>query len=84
MRWPHLEIVLDRDRGIPGQRWVVTGTLLGATEVWVESFADGTIVHHHVRAVAAPDAPRDVAVRHTRGWKLAVHRLKDRLEEQSL
>ncbi|WP_411285259.1 polyketide cyclase / dehydrase and lipid transport [Lapillicoccus sp.] len=84
MWWPHLELILDRDRGTQGQRWVVTGALRGAMEVWVESFADGAIVHHYVRAVAAPDAPRDVAVRHTRRWKLAVHRLKDRLEEQSL
>ena len=62
----------------------MTGALRGAKEVWVQSFADGAIVDHDVRAVAAPDAPRDAAVRHTPHWKLAVHRLKDRLEELSL
>lgn len=82
--WPHLELHLQRDRGVKGVRWTVTGQVVGEMEIWIEPYWDGALVHHYVRGRAGSRAPRDVAVRHTLRWKRAVHRLKDFLEEGSL
>lgn len=78
--WPHLELALARDRGPKGVRWTVTGQVVGEMEVWIEPFWDGAIVHHYVRGIRGPRAPRNVATRHTLRWKRAVHGLKDSLE----
>jgi hypothetical protein len=78
--WPHLVRTVQRDRGAKGVRWTVTGQVVGDMEVWIEPWWDGVVVHHYVRGTRGPRAPRDVASRHTRRWKLAVHGLKDSLE----
>ncbi len=82
--WPHLRLDVVQDRGDLGQRWTVDGQLQGSMEIWVEPFSDGVIVHHYVRAWRTAHTPRDVATRHTRRWKRAVHALKDRLEDRTL
>ncbi|WP_270889114.1 hypothetical protein [Pedococcus sp. 5OH_020] len=82
--WPHVSRTVLRDRGILGVRWAVDGQVVGEMEVWIEPWWDGAVVHHYVRGTPGPRAPRDVAVRHTRRWKLAVHLLKDRLEGNTL
>ena len=82
--WPHVHRTVARDRGTKGVRWRVTGQVVGEMEVWIEPWWDGAVVHHYVRGVRGPGAPRDVARRHTLRWKRAVHGLKDRLEGKSL
>jgi hypothetical protein len=82
--WPHLHREVSRDRGTKGVRWTVTGQLVGDMEIWIEPYRDGVLVHHYVRAMRGPRAPRDVATRHTLRWKRAVHALKDSLEGKSL
>ena len=82
--WPHLRVQLQRDRGVKGVRWAVTGQVVGEMEVWIEPYWDGAIVHHYVRGTKGAGAPRDVATRHTLRWKRAVHRLKDLLEGTGL
>jgi len=82
--WPHLQLMPQRDRGVKGQRWVVSGQITGTMEIWIEPFWDGAIVHHYVRGERAAGAPRDVATRHTLRWKRAVLGLKDCLEQRSL
>ena len=83
MVWPHLRLHVERDRGVKGVRWVVTGQVDGEMEVWIEPWWDGAVVHHYLRGTTGPRAPRDVAARHTLRWKLAVHALKDSLERTS-
>ena len=78
--WPHLVRTVQRDRGAKGVRWTVAGQVVGDMEVWIEPWWDGVVVHHYLRGTRGPRAPRDVATRHTRRWKRAVHRLKDSLE----
>lgn len=82
--WPHLDREVSRDRGAKGIRWNVTGQVVGDMEIWIEPYWDGAIVHHYLRGIRAPGAPRDVATRHTRRWKRAMHGLKDILEGNSL
>jgi len=82
--WPHLRLHVERDRGVKGVRWVVTGQVDGEMEVWIEPYRDGAIVHHYVRGTRGAGAPRDVATRHTLRWKRVVHRLKDSLEGAGL
>jgi hypothetical protein len=84
--WPHLapHLRVLRDRGAKGMRWHVTGPLAGECEVWLEPFADGTVVHHYLRGSLAAGARVDGRTwsdAHVRAWKRTVHRLKDVLEE---
>jgi hypothetical protein len=44
-RLPDLSLTPYEERGLEGVRWVVTGALVGTAEVWLERYADGTIVH---------------------------------------
>jgi hypothetical protein len=37
------------DRGPLGDRWTVTGSLVGTAEVWLEVHGDGTVVHAYLR-----------------------------------
>ena len=53
--WPDLELTVFMDRGLKGQRWSVTGALVGSSEIWLEPFADGCIVHHYLRAAPSSD-----------------------------
>jgi hypothetical protein len=48
--WPHLQLTVFMDRGLEGIRWTVTGSLVGSAEIWLESFRDGVVVHHYLRA----------------------------------
>jgi hypothetical protein len=82
--WPHLDLVLVRDRGARGCRWRVTGAVDGDLEIWLEPWWDGAIVHHYLRGHTTVGQPADLAARHTRRWKAAIHRLKDSLEGESL
>jgi hypothetical protein len=82
--WPHLTRRVQRDRGPKGVRWTVTGQVVGEMEVWIEPYWEGAVVHHYLRGTAGRRAPRDVAARHTRRWKRAVHGLKDCLEGNTL
>jgi hypothetical protein len=93
--WPDLRLTVFMDRGVLGQRWSITGGLVGSVEIWLEPFADGCIVHHYLRADATrdgrtpapyPDTPagwrraaRDRAARAT-AWKRHIWALKAELE----
>lgn len=93
--WPDLQLSVFMDRGLLGQRWSVTGALVGSAEIWLEPYADGCIVHHYLRADPAPDgrtaspfpdtpagwrkAARARAARAT-AWKRHVWALKAELE----
>ncbi len=48
--WPGLKLVIFMDRGLEGIRWTITGELVGSAEIWLESYRDGVIVHHYLRA----------------------------------
>ncbi len=90
--WPDLELVVTRDRGVKGVQWTVTGALVGTAEVWLEPYADGTLVHFYLRAdptargtrtTPAPGSPRAAQAQRRRralAWKRSVHALKDDLE----
>lgn len=48
--WPGLHPVVFMDRGLEGIRWTITGDLVGSAEIWLESYRDGVVVHHYLRA----------------------------------
>ncbi|PZF79337.1 polyketide cyclase / dehydrase and lipid transport [Jiangella anatolica] len=80
--WPRLTLTVDEDRGLEGVRWSVAGELTGSTELWLERWGDGVIVHWFLRA--DPTSPRAdaqrLARRYTVAFKASVNELKDRLE----
>jgi hypothetical protein len=93
--WPDLHLVVFMDRGLAGQRWSMTGALVGSLEIWIEPFADGCILHHYLRGEPSddgrtprpwPDTPagwRAAAAERARratAWKASVWDLKYRLE----
>ncbi|MGH3342617.1 MAG: hypothetical protein ACRDPK_06970 [Carbonactinosporaceae bacterium] len=85
--WPRLELAVFMDRGDEGLRWSVTGELVGSAEVWLEAFADGTIVHYYLRAEPVAPAGRGrrraaarLRRRYTLTWKRRINVLKDELE----
>lgn len=88
--WPDLDLTVFMDRGLLGQRWSVTGALVGSLEIWLEPFNDGCIVHHYLRAEPAggplPDTPagwrKAAALRAERAkaWKRSIWALKAELE----
>jgi hypothetical protein len=94
--WPGLELVVFMDRGHNGTRWTITGDLVGTCEVWLEAFADGTIVHYFLRADPTRRGSRTEPVTrrprrlqrlalttgraHAHRWKSMVNTLKDELE----
>jgi hypothetical protein len=93
--WPDLQLVVFMDRGPAGQRWSMTGALVGSLEIWIEPFADGCILHHYLRGEPSedgrtaqpwPDTPagwRAAArerARRAQAWKRSVWRLKYELE----
>jgi len=64
--WPDQHLQVFMDRGIKGMRWAVSGAFVGSSEIWLEAFADGTIVHYYLRAnptakasQTQPDPPPD-------------------------
>lgn len=48
--WPGLELTIFMDRGLQGIRWTVVGDLVGSCEIWLETHADGVLVHYYLRA----------------------------------
>ena len=81
--WPDLDLELRRDRGDKGRQWVLTGTVAGTAEIYLESWHDGTVVHLFLRLDLPPQRRADPVRegrRRTLGWKRTVHRLKDELE----
>lgn len=48
--WPDLDLAVFMDRGREGMRWTVTGSLVGSSEIWLQAYADGVIVHYYLRA----------------------------------
>ena len=48
--WPDLTLRVSEDRGAEGLRLTVAGPLSGTAEVWLQSWADGVIVHLYLRA----------------------------------
>jgi hypothetical protein len=82
--WPGMRLAVFMDRGEKGIRWSTSGTLVGSTEVWLEAWHDGTIVHWYLRAEPEP-ALSAAALRRRRraltlGWKSRIQQLKDELE----
>lgn len=90
--WPTLRLTVAEDRGREGVRWRVGGELTGTSEVWLEPYRDGTIVHFYLR-VDPPGAPPAGRRRtrladrlrreHAVAFKRRVNRLKDELERDS-
>lgn len=87
--WPDLQLTVFMDRGLLGQRWSITGALVGSLEIWLEPFADGCILHHYLRGEptpALPDTPdgwRKAArlrAARAKAWKTSVWALKAELE----
>ncbi|SDU65781.1 hypothetical protein [Jiangella alkaliphila] len=80
--WPRLTLAVHQDRGLEGVRWTVAGELTGSTELWLERWGDGVVVHWFLRAdPASPRArPDRLARRYTVAFKARIHELKDRLE----
>jgi hypothetical protein len=50
--WPDLELTVFQDRGVDGVRWTATGALVGTAEIWLQPFADGTLLHVFLRCDA--------------------------------
>lgn len=71
--WPTLTLELAEDRGLEGVRWRVRGPLQGTSEVWLEPYKDGTIVHFYLRVDPSGSVPTDPARR---------RRLADRLRRE--
>ena len=82
--WPRLTLTVHQDRGLQGVRWTVAGELTGSTEIWLERWGDGVLVHWFLRAdpQRTPSARevRRLTRRYTVGFKERIHELKDRLE----
>lgn len=89
--WPDLSLSVFMDRGLDGIRWSVAGALVGSCEIWLESQADGVLMHYYLRADqvtgavdrGAPGAARradQVRRRRALAWKRVVWELKDELE----
>lgn len=99
-RWkqwfPDLELTVFMDRGLKGIRWSVAGRYHGSTEIWLEEFGDGVIVHYYLRVdpvntstgqvepfEANPTGWRKAAkarVAAAKRWKQNLWALKDELE----
>jgi hypothetical protein len=81
--WPDLRLTTTRDRGVKGRQWRVDGAMRGTSEIWLEPWRDGVLVHYYLRAeLAGPDRSRVERERHrhVQQWKRVVHALKDELE----
>jgi len=94
--WPDLELSVFQDRGVQGLRWTVTGRLVGSSEIWLEPFRDGVVLHYYLRAELTrrgsdtdvlggrPGSVRRRSLaagrRHAAELKRAVNALKDELE----
>ena len=77
------------DRGPKGLRWAVAGDLVGSSEIWLEAYRDGVILHYFVRAdpaagpgAASPSAREADRIRRAEAlaWTQSVWNLKQELE----
>lgn len=48
--WPDQQLSVFMDRGEKGIRWGVAGQLIGSSEIWLEPYGDGVILHYFLRA----------------------------------
>jgi hypothetical protein len=92
--WPDLDLVVEKDRGVAGLQFSLSGALVGTGELWLEEFGDGVIVHVFLRADPTRDGsatevanlPLRAVWREARirAWqtKRGMGLLKDRLEGQ--
>ncbi len=48
--WPDLRLEIIEDRAEKGMRWVVTGSLTGTMEIWLEPVLDGVVLHYFLHA----------------------------------
>jgi hypothetical protein len=90
--WPDLNLTVQKDRGLAGLHFTVTGGLVGTGELWLEAWGDGVIVHVFLRAdptrPGSDTEPANLKIRQiwrearTRAWqtKRGMGSLKDRLE----
>ncbi len=86
--WPDLAVSVAEDRGPKGLRWSVGGPFVGTAEVWLQPWADGTLVHYYLRL----DPPQPVTARvgatlrrrYGRAWRASVREAKDALERDRL
>lgn len=85
--WPDLSLRTLRDRGPKGRQWVLSGTPGGTAEIYLEPWADGTLVHLFLRLevpLTGRAAPGRTAGRERErralAWKRSVTALKDELE----
>ena len=59
--WPEQRLQIYLDRGEKGIRWSVSGQVIGSSEIWLEPFRDGVIVHYYLRVDPAdPSSPGQV------------------------
>lgn len=91
--WSDLDVELIENRGAEGVRLAVGGALVGTSEIWLEPFGDGVILHYYLRAAptrrgsrtepaAAPGrrVVERLRRRHSLAFKRAVLAAKDELE----
>ncbi len=87
--WPQRRMEVFMDRGLKGQRWAVAGDLVGTSEIWLENYRDGVILHYYLRAdpdgpIASGRASRraldGIRRREALRWKASVWELKRELE----
>ncbi len=61
--WPNQRLTVFMDRGVKGIRWAVAGDVVGSSEIWLEAFGDGVILHYYLRVDPA-DPGRPGQIRH--------------------
>jgi hypothetical protein len=65
--WPDLELTVQADRGREGLRWTAQGAMVGSTEIWLQAYRDGVLVHTYLRCdltrKGAPTEPLQVSPR---------------------
>ncbi len=72
--WPDLTLTVFMDRAVQGQRWSVAGALVGSSEIWLEPYGDGVLLHYYLRAdPTARGSNTDIATQPTgpAGWRRA-------------
>jgi hypothetical protein len=89
--WPDLRLSVSENRGEKGVRWRVSGALAGTSEIWLEPWADGVLVHFYLRADPVARLPRRPGPRRRHlarvrrrlvlAWKRDVNALKDAVED---
>lgn len=64
-RWsqwfPELTLTVFMDRGLKGIRWSVAGGFVGSSEIWLEQFGDGVILHYFLRVDPTKDGTLTIA-----------------------